>query len=193
MLTPLDIKYNYLQAHSLAGKDNTIWFDDCLAHVTEQHSFTQSQWDNLVKVCSVIKANQDRFDMRQYHTHHSCGTVHCIAGWAISLELNDTNTTANLPVDLMDVVTKYSDNKSDHDPRSMYVSEIAGLILSNYVIPFFYLTYSNHPEFTAEELVMQFFVDPILAEAERESYELTQEVKEFISRAKEETKMCAMN
>ena len=144
--------------------------------VTEKDSLTTLQWDNLVKVASIIEANANRLCMQDWHTETECGTAHCIAGWAESLAMNDTN------------YYKASDTIG-----------VAVDMLSDYVEPFFWITTGNlvdswvkevdiH-EGLAEQLVMKWFIKPILEEARRESYELSNEIAQFIQKTKEETQV----
>jgi hypothetical protein len=180
MLTPLQLKSNYFSllddyenitgstpAEPLELKD--VSYDTII--ITEKDSFTTFQWDNLVKVASIIESNVDRFDMGIWHTRNECGTAHCIAGWAESLAMNDTN------------YDRYGNTFT-----------VAKDMLSHYVTPFFWIT-----NFTlgvpvthkglAEQLVMKWFIKPILEEARRESYELSNEITQFIQKAKEETQV----
>jgi len=182
MLTPLQFKFNYL---SLLADSEIItgvtpcWvgyaYDAYDAYaVTKKDSLTTLQWDNLVKVASIIEANANRFDMSIWHNQNECGTAHCIAGWAESLAMNDTNyykvgNTIDVAVDMLSV----------------------------YVKPFFWITTGNlynsaeviPLEGLAEQLVMKWFIKPILEEARRESYELSNEIAQFIQKTKEETQV----
>jgi hypothetical protein len=176
MLTPLQIKSNYSSLFADSSNiTGIIPFSLSNSYdyitITDKDTFTTKQWDNLVKVASIIKANENRFDMSEWHGYNECGTTHCIAGWAESLAMNDTN---------------YS-NMDD----SNFVAEN---MLSHYVKPFFWVTDGNldiedNVGFNglAEQLVMKWFIDPILEEARRESYELSNEITQFIQKAKEET------
>jgi hypothetical protein len=188
MLTPLQIKSNYsslfADSSNITGIIPPVHLSGyrCIT-ITDKDTFTTKQWDNLVKVASIIKANENRFDMSEWHGYNECGTTHCIAGWAESLAMNDTN---------------YSDMDD-----SNFVAEN---MLSHYVKPFFWVTDDNlgigdnwvtddnlgigdNVGFNglAEQLVMKWFIDPILEEARRESYELSNEITQFIQKAKEET------
>jgi hypothetical protein len=190
MLTPLDFKFNFQQAVPDYAEND--YYRNYLAGVTEQDQFTQQQWDNLVKVCSVIDANQDRFYMANWHngTVNECGTSHCIAGWAISLEKNDTNTTT-LAVE--DIIKKY--NFQSHDPNLYGITAAAAAMMSTYVVPFFFIIFGRNcgkeDYISAEELMMKYLIRPVLDEAKRESYQLSQEVQEFINTVKRET--CHVN
>ena len=191
MLTPLQLNSNYLSlladSEKITGVTpcglglNWYYIADAL---TEKDSLTTLQWGNLVKVASIIESNADRFDMATWHIQNECGTAHCIAGWAESLAMNDTNyckvgNTIDVAVDM----------------------------LSNYVKPFFWITNANlfgacsgAPQYVlqyhrlkgihgglAEQLVMKWFIKPILEEARRESYELSNEIAQFNQKAKELT------
>jgi hypothetical protein len=190
MLTPLQFKFNYLSL--LADSEIITGVTPCglglnfhYNAVTEKDSLTTLQWDNLVKVASIIESNADRFDMTTWHNRNECGTAHCIAGWAESLAMNDTN------------YYKASDTIG-----------VAVDMLSDYVKPFFWITTGNlvsgcsvdiHEglaeqlvdiyEGLAEQLVMKWFIKPILEEARRESYELSNEIAQFIQKTKEETQV----
>ncbi len=129
--------------------------------VTEKDSFTSEQWDNLVKVASIIKANEARLDMSCWHQTKGCGTCHCIAGWAECLSRGDTN---------------YLSPKEE--PLNL-----ARSALSIYSEPFFWVTRSNlfSPlQGLAERLVMKWFIDPILEEAREDSYVLSTEFTKFL-------------
>ena len=181
MLTPLQLKSNYLSlladSESITGVKphfygmyGTYNSDD---NITEEDSLTAKQWENLVEVSSIIESNENRLWMCEWHTEKECGTAHCIAGWAQSLAMNDTN----------------------YNNHQFYgnTSTIAQDMLSSYAEPFFYITNSNFrvPESSrlAEELVMKWFIKPILEEARRESYELSTKISQFIQKAKEETQV----
>lgn len=184
MLTPLDLKDNYQKANP--KYDYIPWYHMFLADVTEEDQFTQQQWDNLVKVCSVIDANQNRLYMKAWHDDEIsvCGTTHCIAGWAVSLEKNDTNTQSR---DVIDILEKYDFCHMDISG----VAAAAAAMMSTYVVPFFYIIYPGKDAdgvlMSAEDLVMKYLIRPVLDEAKRDSYQLSQEVQEFIDIAKRET------
>jgi hypothetical protein len=177
MLTPLDLKNNYYallaESHRITGVCPDMYMIDSenYNYVTQDDSLTAEQWDNLVKVASIIKANENRFDMREWHGKAECGTCHCLAGWAQSLEQNNTNCDA-------------------------IGAEYAGIrMLSEFVSPFFWVSLDNlisgyefhkDHEGLAEELVIKYLIDPVLEEARRESYELSSELNEFIQKAKQE-------
>jgi hypothetical protein len=175
MLTPLQFKSNYFSL--LADYENITGLKaDPTRYLkydttTEKDSLTTKQWENLVEVASIIKANENRFDMTTWHTPNKCGTAHCIAGWAESLAMNDTNYY-----------------------RFDNTITVAKDMLSHYVIPFFWITNStlgvvSRYKGLAEELVMKWFIKPILEEARRESYELSNKISQFIQKAKEETQV----
>lgn len=186
MLTPLQLKSNYLSLLAdcenitavkpqFYGMYDTYNSDD---NITEEDSLTTKQWDNLVKVASIIESNENRLCMREWHTVNECGTAHCIAGWAQSLAMNDTNYKSSCNISHIATGT---------------VSTIAIDMLSSYAEPFFWITSANLnvPESLrlAEELVMKWFIKPILEEARRESYELSTKISQFIQKAKEETQV----
>jgi hypothetical protein len=87
MLTPLQLKSNYFSLLADSEKITGVT-PRCFAYtydadaLIEKDSLTTLQWDNLVKVASIIEANADRFDMTIWHNQNECGTAHCIAGWA---------------------------------------------------------------------------------------------------------------
>jgi hypothetical protein len=185
MLTPIDFKNNYSalldESKSITGlvpyATARLEYED----VTENDKFTSEQWDNLVKVASIIKANEFRFEMNTWHKYTECGTVHCIAGWAESLAKNDTN---------------YS------DPSVTWIT--AERMLSEYAKPFFFVAeqalipMNSYNAFAAveekrqehkglpEKLVMKWFIDPILEEARKESHQLSSEITQFIQRTQQE-------
>ena len=179
MLTPIDFKNNYFallaESQSITGEapcDMLLYGD--YEDVTEDDEFTSEQWNNLVKVASIIKANENRFEMRNWHKQSECGVVHCIAGWAESLVKNDTNYMA---------------------PYSTW--ETARKVLSKYAEPFFFieisaLAYSisiderKEYEGLPEQLVMKWFINPILEEARKESHELSSEITQFIQKTQKE-------
>jgi hypothetical protein len=155
---------------------------------------TQFQWNNLVKTCSVIAANTNRFYMNSYHDAYrsECGTTHCLAGWAISLLLKDTNYDDSQVGKLLIVLENYTADTgrffSEYSGPNN--SQIGAFLLSQYVKPFFHITNRNIWQDnqlalnnTAEELVTKYLINPVLEEAKRESYELTTEVQQFIERA----------
>ena len=171
MLTPLQFKSNYFSL--LADYENITGLkadSTYLKTTTEKDSLTTKQWENLVEVASVIESNANRLCMTNWHTKNECGTAHCIAGWAQSLAMNDTN---------------YIGIRSTLD--------IAVDMLSSYVKPFFWITNVelevDESSGIAEELVMKWFIKPILDEARRESYELSNKISQFIQKAKEETQV----
>jgi hypothetical protein len=181
MLTPLDFKSNYFsllaESESITGLKPYGFVFDCYFHTDENDTISAEQWSNLVKVASVIKANKNRFNMKIWHIKTDCGTAHCIAGWAESIAKNDTNYIPGIDetFDTVSIATKM---------LSFYVSPFFTVIDDN-LIP----TYGNNVKYKglAEELVMKWFIDPILEEARKESYELSNEITQFIQKAKEET------
>ena len=184
MLTPLQLKSNYLSLLADSEKITGVkpygikitgvkpygMSSYVYDNLTEKDSLTTKKWDNLVKVASIIEANANRLCMRDWHTENECGTAHCIAGWADSLSMNDTNY--------------YKDGNT---------IDVAVDMLSVYVEPFFWITNLElgvHDSLRlAEDLVMKWFIKPILEEARRESYELSNEIAQFIQKAKGETQV----
>jgi len=174
MLTPLQFKSNYFSL--LADYENITGLKaDSIKYIeydttTKKDSLTTEQWENLVEVASIIESNANRLCMTDWHTEKECGTAHCIAGWAQSLAMNDTN-------------------------YNIYGSTLitAQDMLSSYVKPFFWVTNLELGVYDslrlAEDLVMKWFIKPILEEARRESYELSNEIAQFIQKAKEETQV----
>jgi hypothetical protein len=177
MLTPIDFKNNYFallaESEQITGvrpENFMFWRNDSIFN--SETSITNEQWSNLVKVASIIKSNQNRFDMAAFHTKNSCGTAHCIAGYAHALYMNDID---------------YYDNINTYD-----IPEIATNMLSHYARPFFWIVRSNlylekEPhKGLPEQLVMKWFIEPILEEALKESHELSGEITKFIEKAQQE-------
>lgn len=190
MLKPIDFKNNYFEllkeSKAITGRDADVFSFHVHKETTEADTFTAEQWSNLVKVASIIKANVNRFDMAEWHIITECGTAHCIAGWAESLAENDTN---------------YCEFGPSANTRNIAIG-----MLSVYAEPFFWVTTENlFPEYCfcdwvqeiqqheglAERLVMKYFIDPILEEASKESYELSSEVTHFIERAQKDLELIA--
>lgn len=182
MLTPTDFKNNYFallaESEEITGVkpcDHMFYRNDHIFN-TEVYSITSEQWSNLVKVASIIKSNQNRLRMNDWHTEIGCGTAHCIAGWAESLYMNDTNF--------------YDFYKGGDETVN-----IATKMLSHYAQPFFWIVDRNLDlekgfyEGHLEQLVMKWFIDPILEEARRESHELSSEINQFTQKAQKETQM----
>jgi hypothetical protein len=173
MLTPLQFKSNYFSL--LADYENITGLKaDSTKYIeydttTKKDSLTTEQWENLVEVASIIESNANRLCMTDWHTEKECGTAHCIAGWAQSLAMNDTN---------------YS---------GISTLAIAVDMLSYHVKPFFWITSVELGVYEslgiAEQLVMKWFIKPILEEARRESYELSNKISQFIQKAKGETQV----
>ena len=193
MLTPLDFKKIYHEnVHRVdILQDARIQYRQHLCNVTESDSLTTEQWNNLVKVCAIIKSNSERFYMAHWHTPYhivnECGTTHCIAGWAASLAANDTNLRTmdnyfyaellgKTPEEVESIRMKFEDEYINP------VSYIAQRMLSNYVSPFFYWTRGVYDSGeTAEQVIMDCFIDAVLAEAEAESNEILEEFNRTIS------------
>jgi len=155
------------------------------------------EWKNLVEVCSIIKANFNRFNMATWHDKkESCGTVHCIAGWAASLMVADTNTNdfsyleEEIPEQHYESIV--TQNSFSERPPVLPVSTIANYMLSGYLNPFFYLTNNNlrlPDDYDIETVIMEELIEPILEIANQECLTLSQEVTQFIEKAKQETCM----
>lgn len=122
---------------------------------------TQLQWNNLVKVCQTIRDNSQLFDMNSYHNKNICGTTHCIAGWAVCVELNDFNIAYENYDDKEDEIAE----KYGYECDDMYccTSSLASAILSPLIYPFFYLTDTGR--INANEILMEEFIEPILLRA----------------------------
>lgn len=144
---------------------------DCEFPCDENTEMTEIQWKNLVNVCANIVAHQNQFDMRWYHNADggSCGTTHCIAGWAVVLEDGDVNmtTTSFSYEQLSQIAEKYGYDEEDMIDSSACIASAA---LSPLIEPFFYLISGFHPSFT----VMDKFILPVLEIARNESQEMAQ-------------------
>jgi hypothetical protein len=176
MLTPIDFKNNYFallaESEQITGvrPDNSMFWRNDSIFSGEIYSITSEQWSNLVKVASIIKSNQNRLNMNAWHTLTDCGTSHCVCGWAVSLYMNDTN---------------YSSINVDE-------LKIARNMLSHYAQPFFWIMdynlnlekgfYKGLPE----QLVMKWFIDPILEEACKESHQLSSEITQFVQKSQQD-------
>jgi hypothetical protein len=160
--------------------------------VSDDYTLSEFQWDNLVKVCSIIKANDKRFNMTTWHDKNKCGTVHCIAGWAASLALSDTNISG-FSHEIVEISQDILNGLGDMQPNyyNEYTTpDIAKYMLSDAIYPFFLLNFSNLgniPEGMAETLVMEELIDPILEMAKEQRKELSAEVQQFIQKAQKET------
>lgn len=141
-------------------------------NMVSRSPMTEDQWDNLVKVCSVIEANYNRFKMATYHETHTCGTAHCIAGWAASIAVGDTN----------DNKIAY---KSNDQQEVLPISVFSSRFISEYTYPFYFLTNDNLAlpnDFDIEDLVMRHFIEPVLEAAKYSSQELTEEINQLIAK-----------
>lgn len=155
---------------------------------------TQFQWGNLVKVCSIIKANSERFYMEMWHDNkHPCGTAHCIAGWATTLMFNDTNIS-EYEHKLADITSedfaKYieSSGYNIYNLSTVGTPAIANYMLSKLIDPFFYLTRDgfgiDDDNYDIEDIIMRHFINVVLERAKEESYELSSEFQEFVESIK---------
>jgi hypothetical protein len=177
MLTPIGFKNNYFALLAESEQITGVSPDDSMFSRNDDifnsgSSITAEQWSNLVRVASIIKSNQNRFNMNGWHTKNSCGTSHCIAGYAHALYMND--------IDYYSIVTNY------------HITEIATNMLSYYAQPFFWIMQSNLNLKTEsykglpEQLVMKWFIDPILEEARKESHQLSSEITQFVQKSQQE-------
>jgi len=180
------------RARELATEPKRYLYINEIEPYYSDYTLSEFQWDNLVKVCSIIKANSERFDMTTYHHKNECGTVHCIAGWAASLALSDTNISgfthqiAKIPQDILNGL----DDVQQNYYKGYTTPDIAKYMLSDAMYPFFLLNSRNLgciPEGMAETLVMEELIDPILEMAKEQSKELSAEVQQFIQKAQKET------
>ncbi|QGT54449.1 hypothetical protein b3_0206 [Synechococcus phage B3] len=161
---------------------------------TKDLPLSQFEWKNLVEVCSIIKANSNRFNMATWHDKkESCGTVHCIAGWAASLMVADTNTNT-FSYNVEEIPEQHYESimntNMSYAPGIFAVSTIASYMLSNYLYPFFFLTTAHLGlplDYDIETVIMEELIEPILEIASQECLTLSQEVTQFIEKAKQET------
>jgi hypothetical protein len=189
MITPLQLEelYNNLvdEINSDENLKNRINYEksEAFENVTEETTITQSQWQLLVEVCHMIAANTNKFRMDTFHgIGHTCGTTHCIAGWAVAVAAGDNdcnyfgesynNFMGSLPIEI-----RVTGSTSDY----------AAYLISEYTKPFFYIVnkydYSDE-NVNAEDLVMKHFVLPILKIAEEESFQLSDEANRMIEQLK---------
>ena len=128
-------------------------------YVCELPEFTEIQWNNLVKVCEIIKDNAPLFDMSSYHRVNKCGTSHCIAGWAVAVEFNDDDVTQKDYTEnrVITIAEKYG-----YNPDDLYsvTSSLASAILSPLMYPFFYLI--GDGDDVANQIMMEKFIEPVL-------------------------------
>jgi hypothetical protein len=176
MLTPIDFKNNYFallaESEQITGvRPVSFMFGRNDSIFNSGSSITTEQWSNLVKVASIIKSNQNRFYMRTFHKKTSCGTAHCISGYAHALYMNDIDYYDNKPSDILEISTN---------------------MLSHYAQPFFWIMHSNlnanreAHKGLPEQLVMKWFIDPILGEARKESHDLSGEITQFVQKSQQE-------
>jgi hypothetical protein len=192
MITPLQLKQLYNNLVDEINSDEDLKHRiDCeqseqFENVTEETTITQSQWQLLVEVCHMIAANTNKFRMDTFHgIGHTCGTTHCIAGWAVAVAAGDNDCnyfqqSYNVFVDsLPDYVRNIRNTCS--------TSDYAAYLISEYTKPFFYIVnnygYSDE-NVTAEDLVMKHFVLPIIEIAEQESFQLSDEANRMIEQLK---------
>jgi hypothetical protein len=199
MLTNQEILncYNNIIDEVCSDHPEFLDFDDYKNEYGRQDSgpqMTQFHWDNLVKVCSIIKANSERFNMESWHDDkHPCGTAHCIAGWTATLMLNDTNIFVydhKLGDISSEDFTKYleSSGYNIYNLSTVGTSIIAIYMLSNLIEPFFYLTRDSFgiddDDYNIESIIMRHFIDVVLERAKEESHELSSEFQEFVESIK---------
>jgi hypothetical protein len=83
-------------------------------------------------------------------------------------------------------------NMDSNTPDILSVCKIANYMLSGYLNPFFYLTSNNlrlPDDYDIETVIMEELIEPILEIANQECLTLSQEVTQFIEKAKQETCM----
>lgn len=134
---------------------------------------TEQQWQNLFDVCCIIESNFDRFVMRTFHSQSSCGTTHCIAGWAVAMELNNRDFNYERIGNYDAVLNKYGLN--------LYSSEtpdIAQAMLSRFIEPFFYLTRGSMRQ--AEILILDEFILPVIEEGKKDGLTVSPTAQSFI-------------
>lgn len=135
-----------------------------LADVNKTDTFTAYQWGKLVRVCRVIKEYETRFSMNDWHVKKSCGTTHCLAGWALALEYGD------IDIDDIDQPDRRMLVPDDYlKDEYLTTAETAEFFLSTYTRPFFYFTNrADSVNNDAERLVMKYFIEPIIQEDDRD-------------------------
>jgi hypothetical protein len=123
---------------------------------------SEAQWNNLVKVCQTIVTHEEQFHMGAYHKSNMCGTSHCIAGWAICVELNNINITNDMLVS--GIEAKYGYKFDD-----MFTTNctIASAVLSPLLYPFFFLLGSDIEE--TNQIMMNEFIKPVIQIAKEQN------------------------
>ena len=172
MLTPLDFRNSY---HNIVGEIESgdlpvnyevaeRDYERVLVNVKDTDTFTEFQWRKLVKICRVVKELSGRLSMNEWHGKNSCGTTHCLAGWAVALEFGD------IDVDWVDESDRRMLVPDDYEEDAyLTTSQVAEFFLSKYTRPFFFFTNStDSTEKLAENLIMKHFIDPILKEDDKD-------------------------
>jgi hypothetical protein len=141
----------------------------------EYESLTERQWQNLFDVCSVVHANSHLFDMNYFHNVNECGTSHCLAGWAVAMEMNDSKHTY---IDYgnsawLNLIEKYG---IQGFPSS---GDIATAMLSEYIEPFFYLCRGMR---TSKNMILHEFILPMIAEGKKDGLIVSPHVQDFITK-----------
>lgn len=176
MLTPFDFRNSYHNIvaaietedlpvnYEVAERD----YERVLANVKQTDTFTAFQWRKLVKVCRVVKELNGRLSMNEWHGKNSCGTTHCLAGWAVALEFGD------IDVDWVGEDDRRMLVPDDYEEDGyLTTSQVAEFFLSKYTRPFFFFTNSTESsEKLAENLIMKHFIDPILKEDDKDRLEI---------------------
>lgn len=188
MITPIQLKELYNNLTGEINSDETLknWISysessgEVFDNVTEQDTITESQWQLLVEVCHMIVANTNKFRMNSFHgISNTCGTTHCIAGWAVAVAAGDNE--CHYLGDSYDALINSLPGKIR---CTCSTSGYASYLISEYAEPFFYIT-NNHDysddHINAEYLVMKHFVLPILKIAEEESFQLSDEANAMIA------------
>ncbi|QGT54838.1 hypothetical protein b23_0223 [Synechococcus phage B23] len=123
---------------------------------------SEAQWNNLVKVCQTIVTHEQQFNMSAYHKPNMCGTSHCIAGWAVCVELNNFNITNYMLVS--GIEAKYGYKFDD-----MFTTNctIASAVLSPLVYPFFFLLGGDIK--VTNQIMMNEFIKPVLQIAKEQN------------------------
>lgn len=141
-------------------------FEDYLEdEQVDEIEMTNLQWQSLVNVCRAIADHRERFETSRYHCYNECGTAHCIAGWAVAVELNDFDIQSedgDCSIEKANsIMEKYG---YDTENIGTYTAYLASAILSPLVYPFFYLTGEN-----SNEVVFNEFIQPVLQIANQQT------------------------
>lgn len=157
--------------------------------VYDSDSLTDEQWKNLVAVCTVIDENIGNFIMELWHSraNNHCGTSHCISGWATALCMNDPQFGENnftVPQFALDYdISRSVSDVDETEPNA----RVGVAMLSEFVSPFFYLTEAEYndeldyeDQISAEKVIHEHLILPVLAEAKRDGTVLNENHKLFI-------------